>query len=79
MCDKFWQGLPDDRAVGMINFSYQLIKYKYLLHTYEMIRAIRLSGRGRTEAAFSCLFVLMVLTNMLLIMLGSDMMMMSDV
>lgn len=46
-----------------------------VVHTYEIMRAIKLSGRGRTEAAFSCLFVPIVLTNILLIMLGSDMMM----
>ena len=43
-----------------------------MVHTHEIIRAIRLSGRGRTEAAFSCLFWPMLLTNILLIMLGSD-------
>ena len=37
------------------------------------MRAIRFSGRGRTEAPFSCLFAPTLLTNMLLIMLGSGM------
>lgn len=44
------------------------------MHTYEIMRAIRFSGRGRTEAPFSCLFALILLTNMWLITLGSDMM-----
>lgn len=38
------------------------------------MRAIRFSGRGKTEAAFSCLFVPILLTNILLMILGSDMM-----
>ncbi len=37
------------------------------------MRAIRFSGSGRTEAPFSCLLAPMLLINMLLIRLGSDM------
>ena len=37
------------------------------------MRAIRFSGRGRTEAPFSCLPAPKVLMNMWLMILGSDM------
>lgn len=43
------------------------------MHTYEIMRAIRFSGRGKTEAPFSCLLAPKLLTNMWLIMLGSGM------
>ena len=37
------------------------------------MRAIKFRGRGRTEAPFSCLFAPILLTNMRLMLLGSDM------
>lgn len=40
-----------------------------------MMRAIRFSGSGRTEAPFSCLLAPKLLINIWLMMLGSDMMM----
>ena len=43
------------------------------MHTYEIMRAIRFNGRGRTEAPFSCLPVPKLLINMWLMILGSAM------
>ena len=43
------------------------------MRTYEIMRAIRFSGRGRTEAPFSCLPAPKLLINMWLIILGSAM------
>ena len=43
------------------------------VHTYEIMRAMRLRGSGKTEAPFSCLPAPKVLMNMWLIILGSDM------
>lgn len=73
MCDKSGRGQRDDRATEKVsNPNHGPARPKFI-HTCEIMRAIRFSGRGRTEAPFSCLPAPNVLMNMWLMILGSDM------